>query len=157
MKRTVFVLTLFLGASGCSLIGGTSVDPTCRSLREFVASVGPGATRQITFNTKWGGGFTKDDEDAVYAKACSHDDYGPARAVCKSFMEHGAVEFSGLNATRAVSCLSPQSRFAPLLRLESGEFRFTYGTEDRGAWVNVRFNEDPKLGGMALSIVAKGY
>jgi hypothetical protein len=72
-------------------------------------------------------------------------------------MEHGAVEFSGGNVKAALSCLSRGTTFADKLQLGSGEFDFSYGTDDRGSNVTIKFGEDPQLGGRVLDITADGY
>ena len=134
-------------------------DSTCSRLREFVESVQPDETRSIQFHTNWGGNF-KDSTDptpVLYAKRCEHHQYPLAKAVCGSLMEHGAVEFSGGNAKEALSCLSRGTTFADMLQLGAGEFEFSYGTDDRGSNVTIKFGEDPKLGGMVLDITAAGY
>jgi hypothetical protein len=159
------LLRLFLGVpiglvlsaiAGCQLEEGSASDPLCRPLRTFVASVDPHVTREVVFYTSWGSGF-KGEEDAFLAKRCVHNGYAPARAVCDSLMQSGAVEFSGHNATRAVSCLSKQTRFAKGVQLDHGSFRFNYGTDNRGANVTVTYAEDESLGAMALHVAADGY
>ena len=72
-------------------------------------------------------------------------------------MEHGAVEFSGGNAKEAVSCLSRGTTFADMLQMGAGEFDFSYGTDNRGSNVTVKFGEDSQLGGRVLDITADGY
>ncbi len=125
----------------------------------FVASVDPHVTRELVFYTSWGGGFKgEEDEDyTMFAKRCVHDGYAPAKAVCDSLMQSGAVEFSGHNAMRTVSCLSKHTRFANRMQLDRGLFQFNYGTDNRGAIVTVSFADDEKLGAMALRITADGY
>jgi hypothetical protein len=128
-------------------------------MRAFVASVDPNVTRELVFYTSWGSGFKgeEDEDGTMWAKRCTHDGYAPAKAVCDALMKSGAVEFSGHNALRAISCLSKRTRFATRMQLNQGLFRFDYGTDDRGANVTVSFVEDEKLGAMALRITAGGY
>jgi hypothetical protein len=133
-------------------------DGLCGSLRKFVESVRPDESRTLEFHTSWGSDFKDSDgEPAVSAKRCIHNGYEPAKAVCSYFMENGAVEFSGNNAKRAVMCLSQKTNFADRLVLDGIELSLTYGTDDRGSHVDIKFSADEKLGGMVLSITARGY
>jgi hypothetical protein len=159
MARLALNVFLVPAIAGCQLVEGGPSDQLCSPMRAFVASVGPDVTREVVFYTSWGGGFKgeENEKDAMFAKRCVHDGYAPAKAVCESLMQNGAVEFSGHNATRTVSCLSKHTRFANRMLLEQGLFRFNYGTENRGAIVTVSFAEDEKLGAMALRVKAEGY
>jgi hypothetical protein len=129
----------------------------CKPLRSFVESVKPDESRALEFHTSWGSDFKDSTEAAIYAKRCIHHGYAPARAVCAYLMEHGAVEFSGNNAKAVVSCLSPKTRFAPKLLLDQITLSLSYGTEDRGANIDISLLGDEKLGGMVLTIEARGY
>jgi hypothetical protein len=157
MKRLAISAMLIPAIAGCQTVQESASDPLCRPLQAFVASVAPNATREVVFYTSWGSDFKGGDKDTISAKRCDHGGYEPARAVCDSLMANGAMEFSGNNATRAVSCLSKDTQFADRMQLGHGEFRFNYGTDDRGANVTVGFAEEPRLGAMALRITADGY
>ena len=156
MRRFAVALFTLLGCAGCQLIAGNAADPLCGPLRTFAASVTPNVKREVVFYTSWGGGF-KGEEDAFFAKRCVHDGYAPAKAVADSLVESGAVEFSGNNAMRAVSCLSKDTHFAKRMKLDQGSFSFDYGTASHGAIVKVTFAEDATLGAMALHVTADGY
>ena len=132
-------------------------DPLCPLLQAFVSSVPPDETREFTFHTIWGANFKDSSESALRATRCVHGEYDPAKAVCVYLVEHGAVEFSGHNAERALTCLSPGTHFAKRVDLRQGVFSLNYGTEERGSNVKILFKEDAQLGGMALQIVADGY
>jgi hypothetical protein len=137
-------------------------DLGCGPWRAFVASVLPGETRSLAFRTSWGSGF-KDQEDpsdqflVMSAKRCEHNDYGPAQSVCAHLMEHGAVEFSDWNFKDAVTCLSRKTRLDPGLSFNSAAISLSYGTDDRGANVDLEFVEDSQVGGMVLKVTAAGY
>jgi len=132
-------------------------DNLCGPLRSFVESVAPDETRVLKFHTTWGENF-KDSEGLVMgAKRCNHFGYDPAKGVCAYLMKHGATEFAGINAKRAVECLAPGVTFADRIDLHVISLSLTYGTEDRGAIVDITFLEDDEVGGMALSITADGY
>jgi hypothetical protein len=136
---------------------GLAADGLCRPLRRFVTSVKPSETRALEFHTVWGSGFKdSDDGQTLAAKRCDHNGYEPAKSVCAYFMEHGATEFSGNNAKDAVMCLSKKTYFSDLV-LDSIEVSLTYGTHDRGSNVEIRYAPDDQLGGMVLSITARGY
>jgi hypothetical protein len=159
MARLAFTTLLLPAIAGCQLVAGNTSDPLCGPMRAFVASVNPHVTRELVFYTSWGGGFKGEDEekDTMWAKRCVHDGYAPAKAVCDFLMQSGAVEFSGHNVMRTVSCLSKRTHFADRIRLDKGSFHFNYGTDDRGANVTVSFAEDEELGAMALRVTADGY
>jgi hypothetical protein len=72
-------------------------------------------------------------------------------------MEHGAAEFSGNNVKDAVMCLSRKTHFADRLLLDGIELSLTYGTDDRGSNVEIKYAPDDQLGGMVLFITARGY
>ncbi len=91
------------------------------------------------------------------AKRCMPGGYAPAKAACAYLMKHGATEFAGNNAKEAVMCLSKKTHFADGLVLDGLETSLTYGGENRGSHVDIKFSEDEKLGGMVLSITASGY
>ena len=72
-------------------------------------------------------------------------------------MVHGLVEFAGHNAKDALQCLSPNTKLAPGVYLETGEFSFNVGTEYLGQNVTISFLDDQEIGGMVLKITADGY
>jgi hypothetical protein len=129
----------------------------CRVLRAFVKSVQPDETREFTFRTSWGSNFKDDKEPAFFAKRCVHEGYAPAEKVCAYLMEHGSTEFTGVDVKDAVSCLSPKTRFDARLSLNEANFHFSYGSENRGALIDVTFKEDAAVGGMAFRLAADGY
>jgi hypothetical protein len=129
----------------------------CKVLRAFVASVQPDEAREFTFRTSWGTNFKDDSEPAIGAKRCEHEGYGPAKDVCTYLMEHGSTEFTGADVKDAVSCLSRKTRFDRRLSLNLASFHFSYGSDNRGALVDITFKDDPIVGGMAFRMVADGY
>jgi len=89
---------------------------------------------------------------------CMDGGYAPAHAVCDYFIKHGAVEFAGNNAERALACLLPGTRFGQnALSLDALDVSFYYGTPQRGSNITLSFDQDPQMGGMVLSITAQGY
>jgi hypothetical protein len=156
MRHFALIVVVPAIAWGQSDVGNAS-DALCKPLKAFVASVGPGIIQELVFYTSWGSGFKGDKEDSIYAKRCAHGGYAPAKAVCDYLMASGEIEFSGNNVKRAVSCLSRDTRFSRDLRLDRGDFQFTYGTDNRGQIVKISFSEDSGLGAMALRITAHGY
>ena len=129
----------------------------CKVLRAFVTSVQPDETREFTFRTSWGSNFKDDSEPAIGAKRCEHEGYDPAKSVCTYLMEYGSTEFTGADVKDAVSCLSRKTRFDRRLSLNLASFHFSYGSDDRGALIDITFKEDPGVGGMAFRLVADGY
>lgn len=149
---TSFSLLFLFVASAAS-----AAQSLCPSLRDFVKSVEPGETREFTFHTFWGGNFKDSQEEAIAAKRCNRGGYIPAEAVCEYLMKHGAVEFAGSNVESALTCLSPKTRFAPMVGLHSGSFSLHIGSDDRGANIEMDFYEDSEIGGMAFKVSAAGY
>jgi len=137
---------------------GAAAQELCEPLRKFIESVKPDETRTLEFHTSWGSDFRdSNDESVLSAKRCIHNGYEPAKAVCAYLMQNGAVEFSGNNAKQALMCLSRKSHFADRLVLDGIELSLTYGSEERGSNVDIKYSPDDKLGGMVLSITARGY
>jgi hypothetical protein len=134
----------------------TAADALCKPLREFIGSVKPDETHVLKFHSIWGGGFTGSDQDTMFEKACEHNQYGPAKRLCAFFMESGAVEFAGENAKSVISCLSSKTHF-PSGILHGISYSLTFGTHNRGSNVDIEYSQDEQLGGMVLSITAKGY
>ena len=135
-----------------------AVPGLCGPLRKFVESVKPDQLKTLKFHTSWGSDF-KDSggEPTIAAKRCVHNGYGPAKAVCAYFMGHGAAEFAGNNAKDALVCLSQKTHFADRLVLDGIEISLTYGTEQRGSLVDIKYLPDERHGGMVLSITVRGY
>ena len=157
MKR--FLISILLAATAIPIVASArdAADPLCISLRAFVASVKPNEKRELIFHTSWGENFKGESQQVLYAVRCEHNGYNPAQAVCAYLMKNASIEFAGINAKRAISCLSPHTVFGPHLDINFGDFSFSYGTPNRGSLVAVKLYEDTKLGGMALSISADGY
>jgi hypothetical protein len=129
----------------------------CRVLRAFVVSVQPDETREFTFRTSWGSNFNDATEPAFFAKRCEHKGYAPAEKVCVYLMEYGSTEFTGVDVKDAVSCLSRKTKFDPRLSLNEADFHFSYGSENRGALIDITLKGDPAVGGMAFRLAADGY
>ena len=129
----------------------------CKVLRAFVGSVQPGQTREFTFRASWGSNFKDATESALAAKRCTHNGYGPAEKVCAYLMEYGSTEFTGADVKDAVSCLSRKTKFDRDLNLNEAFFSFSYGSDNRGALIDVSFKPDATVGGVAFRLVADGY
>jgi hypothetical protein len=155
----VLVAAIIFTSTG--LVSCTSLpiaaDEMCAPVLDFAGSVGPDDVRSIAFHTSWGGNFRDDPEPVIYAKRCVHEDYEPAKAVCRFFLERGATEFSGNNVQRVLSCLAPETNFGPNIQLNEGQFSVRFGTPDRGSHITVQYGEDVEIGGMVLRIKADGY
>ena len=157
MKHSLFLIGLIAIVGPSQAAVRKAPDPFCAPLQAFARSVRSDEHHEFTFHTLWGGNFNDSPDPAVFAKRCDHNGYAPAKAVCDYLMENGAVEFSGNNAKHALACLSPGTRFAPLVSLDLGAFSLSYGTPERGSNLTVEFSEDKKLGGMMLRVAADGY
>jgi hypothetical protein len=157
MRHGVAAVVFMAAVLPCGSAGAAQPDPMCAPVRAFVGSVKPDDTRQVAFHTSWGSNFNGSSVPAIFAKQCIHHDYAQAKELCAYLMAHGAVEFSGTNAQRALVCLSPGTRFNERVQLNQGEFSFSYGTDQRGSNVTLTYAPDTKLGGMVLAITADGY
>jgi hypothetical protein len=129
----------------------------CKALQGFVESVRPDDKRELAFHTSWGSNFKDAQEPALSAKRCTHNGYDPAKAVCAYLMEHGSTEFTGINVKDSISCLSRKTKFDQMFSLNGGEFSFSYGSDQRGALIDITFKEDEEIGGMVFRVVADGY
>ena len=152
------VLSAALGIIAFSAsLPAAAASGLCGPLRDFVKSVKPGETRELKFHTIWGGNFKDREGPANGAKRCDFNSYEPAKAVCKYLMEFGSVESSGFNAKSAITCLSPDTRFAAGTRLNAIAFSMTFGSEVHGSLLDVAYTEDKEVGGMVLKIAANGF
>ncbi len=129
----------------------------CDVLQAFVGSVKPDETRQLVFRTSWGANFKDTPGAALFAKRCEHGDYPAAKNVCSYLMEHDSAEFAAVAVKKAILCLSPASNLDDQLTINSASFSIHYGSQERGAIVDISLSEDSAVGGMALKLVADGY
>jgi hypothetical protein len=151
-KLVVLLLLVPLCASGAP-----NQDPLCAPLREFAKSVVAGQTHTVEFHTVWGGDFKSVTARTMYATRCIDHGYQPAKVVCTSLMQHGAIEFSGNNAKSAVSCLSSATHFASPMNLDGLDVSFSFGTPNRGSNITVTYGPATKMRGMVMVITAAGY
>jgi hypothetical protein len=156
VRRNSFFLMLAATSSAFSAHAAPAPE-FCKVLRAFVTSVQPDETREFTFRTSWGSNFKDDPEPAMWAKRCEHEGYGPAKNVCAYLMDHGSTEFTGVDVKDTVACLSPKTKFDRGLSLNLASFNFSYGSDNRGALIDITFKDDPVAGGMAFKVVADGY
>jgi len=132
-------------------------DLLCAPLRAFAKSIAPGQTRAVEFHTVWGGDFKSMTARSLYTIQCIDHGYQPGKAVCNVLMHDGAIEFSGNNAKRAVSCLSPATQWGSPMMLDGLELSFSYGTPNRGSNITVSYGPASKERGMVMVIEAVGY
>jgi hypothetical protein len=132
------------------------VDALCKPLLAFVGSVRSGDAQEFTLHTIWGQNFNDSSVQAMFGKRCEHGGYGPAQELCRYFVQHSAAEFAALNARRTLHCLSPSSHISKEVSIERGTFSLTYDSPKGTNAVTIVFDEDRKLGGMALRVVSKG-
>lgn len=155
-KMGAFAIVLIAAQPSCLAVAKPAIDPVCAPLRQFVSSVSPGDTKSIELHTVWGGGFKGETGATFGAKECDFFDYAPGELACKSLFEHSNIEFAGINALRAISCLSGVN-VGHLGRLRRIEMEFAYGSGQRGSNVTITLDEDQRMGGMAMRITAEGY
>lgn len=152
---------IILSAAVVAASSAFDAQSLCTPLQEFVRSVKPGELREFTFHTSWGSDFKDSPESpsdlVMSAKRCIDHGYAPAKKVCEYLLEHGATEFAGNNVKDALTCLSPKTRFASMVGLHRGSFSLSFGTPNRGALIEMEFDEDQEIGGMAFKFSANGY
>jgi len=132
-------------------------EKLCSAMDTFVESVGPDKSKSIEFHTAWGHNFKGVAEEAIFAKRCIHQDDESAKNVCKYLMEHGAIEFSGTNFKNTLECLSPKTTIDALVQFEDASVSMTYGTDERGAIVDLSLKSNAEIDGMVLKIEVQGY
>ena len=157
MKRPLRIVLAIVVLGHIRVAACAPKDPLCAPLKVFAASVQPDERQELAFHTMWGGPFNDDPSARViYQTRCIHNGFEPGKAVCSYLLKSGHIEFSDIDAKRALECLSPATHLGPL-RLASGVFRLSYGTERRGSHVEILYGEDSEMGGMVLRIAAEGY
>jgi len=157
MNSSFCFMSLIIALSSQTAHAADKIDALCEPLQKFASGIPPSETHELVFHTVWGGNFKNSPEQAFFAMHCVDSDYLPAKAVCKYLVEHGAVEFAGVNATRVIECLSSETHLSSQVNLSEVKVSFAYGTEDRGSIIEVEFGEDAHIGGMALRLSARGY
>jgi hypothetical protein len=135
----------------------SAADGLCEPLRAFAASVNPGETKVLKFHTIFGSNFKDREQPGFGAKRCDPAGYEPARAVCVYFMAYGDIQIPGFNAKLAIECLSKKTRFDVQAKVHAISVSLKYGTEVRGSLMDIELQQDNELGGMVLTIAAKGY
>jgi hypothetical protein len=130
--------------------------------RDFAKSAQPGEIRKITLRTAWGHGFNDVPEDegdlvTIAAKRCDHEGHSAEKAICDFLMENSATEFAGLNVKDAIACLSRNFRVDRSFQIFSGSFSIQYGPDNRGANIQLELQEDDVVGGMAFTVIVRGY
>ncbi len=141
-------------AAAAPVAHGAPPAGLCPLLRGFVASLQPGETREFTYRTSWGSGFKDVAEPAMSARRCEHAGHAPAEKICAYLMQHGSVEFPGTTVKEAIACLSRGTRFDRGLSLDRVAVTFHHGTARRGAQIDIAFDEDAEVGGMAFRLAA---
>src|SRR5579859_6838179 len=122
-----------------------SVDPICGALKSFAGSVKVGESKTIEFRTVWGGGFKATKNAVLFETRCEDFDYRPGAAVCQSLMKHGNIEFSGNNALRAITCLSPPFQVKQAYRLSRIDIEIPYDSDQHGSTVTIKFDNDQEV------------
>jgi hypothetical protein len=131
-------------------------DVLCAEMKLFLASVKPEETRALTLRTFWGA-RREGDQIIVGSKSCEHGEYEPGRRLCAYLLQNSSTEFAGHNAKRILNCLMPKPGIAADLEIHSGSFSTSFGSADRGAWVDLRLTQDKERGEMVLHLEADGY
>lgn len=136
---------------------GSPPSEFCKLLRAFAASVPPGEIREFSFRTSWGSGFKDAAEPAaISAKRCEYAGYAQAGKVCAHLMRQGSVEFPGTTVKESIACLSRGTAFDRGLSLDRGAFSFPYRSAHRGTRIDIDFDADAEIGGMAFRLTVAG-
>jgi hypothetical protein len=153
-----YVVAVSSGAIPIQADARPFADQLCAPLKAFVASVKPGKTQTLEFETAWFTHLTGSADTGVIGKSCDHHGYNPARVACASLLKYSSTEFAGLNAMRVIMCLSPGTHFAPFAQLDQIALDFSYGYSNRGQNVSVKLGkaaaaDDPRV----MKLEVEGY
>lgn len=157
MEKPLCLSMLLVACTAMPSAYASSPGELCKVLRTFVKSVRPDESASFTYYTSWGQNFKDDPTPVIGAKRCAPDEHHQSKVVCEYLMEHGSMEFPGSIVKNALNCLSRGTRLPVALELREGAFYFSYGTDDRGALIDITLGKDEKMGGMALRFEAQGY
>ena len=148
----IFLITIFLSQAA---IGED--DNLCRHLTRFAQSVAVNETAVIELHTSWGANFKDDPEEALTAKRCIHNNFPAGKAVCKYLMKNSSTEFSGINFKNILLCLDPKTKIDSDVYFNMASVSFSFGTDSRGALIELSLEKDENIGGMVLKLEADGY
>lgn len=154
--RSLLPVAVLILAAAAPVAQGSPPTELCKLLRVFAASVQSGETGEFTFRTTWGSNFKDAAEPAMSAKRCEHAGYAPAEKICAYLMQQGSVEFPGTTVKESVACLSRGTAFDRGLSLDRGAFSFPYGSAHRGTRIDIDFDADAEIGGMAFRLTVAG-
>ncbi|WP_445427534.1 hypothetical protein [Alishewanella sp. HL-SH05] len=149
---SLFLLPLMFSQS---VIAGS--DDLCPHLKEFLSSVGVDQSASIELHTSWGANFKDDDGDVMAAKRCIHGNAASAKKACEYLMKNASTEFAGVNFKRFLLCLSPSTKIENSVQFSHAAVSLSFGSEDRGALLDLSLEEDEHIGGMVLKLEAEGY
>lgn len=157
MTIRVLASVVLIALAAAPVAHASPPSELCKRLRVFTASVPSGETRELTFRTSWGSGFKDAAEPAAMsARRCEHAGHAPAESVCAHLMQQGSVEFPGTTVKESIACLARGTTFDPGLSLDRGAFSFRYGSAHRSARIDIDFDADAEIGGMAFRLAVAG-
>jgi hypothetical protein len=81
-----------------------SSDLLCQELADFAAATSPGQERSVSLTTDWGGPLSH-ERNAVFVKACRHDQEAQGQRLCKALTEKASAEVPVANLNRVLGCL----------------------------------------------------
>lgn len=155
MKIHTQLLVLLAAALAFPKADASAPPSLCKALRGFIESVQRHEERGFAFHLSLAG-KPEGDSGAINTKRCGHDGYESTVRLCDYLTQHGSPELNSASVKDAISCLS-ETKFAPSFRPNGWNLSFNYGTEHRGALIEVTFEEGPEVGGVALRLEADGY
>ena len=132
-------------------------DELCSYLVNFLESVEVDQVASIELHTSWGKNFKGVLKDVTGAKRCMHNDIPTAKDVCGYILENTSTEFAGLNFKRFLKCLSPQTRIDDGIQFSHVAVSLYYGSEERGALLELTLEHDVQIDEMVLKLEAEGY
>ena len=161
MKRTALPTLLCAMLLATPAWTAARVDPLCAPMRTFLTAIKPDTSRVITLHSTWGGGFRRpdgtSDKGAMWAMQCENHDFKPARTLCLALLKTSSREFPGSTVVRLLACISPRTRLPTSTMINSVDLDMQFGSDNRGANINIKLGEDPKLGGSVLTVTADAY
>lgn len=148
---------VYVAALASSSVAAAVNDELCPYLENFLNSVEVEQTASIELHTSWGKNFKGETKDVMAAKRCIHAEMAAADDVCEYLMSNTSTEFAELNFRRFLKCLAPKTQIGNNIQFSHAVVSLSFGSEERGAYLELSLGYDKKIDGMVLKLDAEGY
>lgn len=152
-----FRYLFYVAALVSSSVAAAVNDELCPYLENFLNSVEVEQTASIELHTSWGKNFKGETRDVMAAKRCVHADMATANDACDYLMRHTSTEFADLNFKRFLKCLAPKTQIDSDIQFSHAVVSLYFGSEERGAYLELSLGYDEQIDGMVLKLEAEGY